>query len=375
MSIFIENDNKDFLQTILCYIPDLLKNNLLRGRSKLERVKCASIEIIKEIQKHPYDNDLEIAKVLNWLCVINKNQFKKEDIIVFVQIDALIPLGKWNEFLNKRIKFKEGEGHVRTSTVKIRGTYSQGVILPLKVLPLNKQLNPVIGSDVGQILNIKKFNKAVPIRFSDEISGEFPNYLCAPTNEDNGLGNPDLVEEVLRNKTLTITQKLDGCSCTIIIKNKKIKYVCSRRNILKDIKNNSYWEAAKKINLKNIDDGYYIIQGELMGFPAAPNNQLHLTAPELYVFQVKYKEKFLKYGEMKHLCENILNIKCVPHVGDFNNEKSIIDIQYLQELSDKQKLVTKNLAEGIVIRPFDYRSGGDGRPLGFKILNRGYEDK
>lgn len=204
-----------------------------------------------------------------------------------------------------------------------------------------------------------------------DIIGDFPKYICNQTDEEHWFLNLDLVNKVLENDWITVTQKLDGHSCTIIIENKKIKYVCSRRHILKESETNKFWKAAKKINLNNIDDKLYILQGELMG-PGLIKNQLNLKEPELFIFQIQHNNNFYSYLDMVYECRKNLNCKYVPHVENFNVKKDNIDINFLRLLSDKQILPNGNPAEGIVVRPFNYQKSENGNPLGFKIINNNY---
>jgi RNA ligase (TIGR02306 family) len=357
------------LNTVLSFIKnDKLHKNITQGRVKLEKIKLASLEAINDLREHPNDNSLQIAKVLHWDCVVDKNQFKIGEKIIFVVVDAVVPITRWNEYLEKQM----GEKAMRVSTIKIRGIHSQGLIMPVNILPEHAQ-NWSIGTDVGMFLDIKKYEKEIPAKLSQDIIGFFPNFICSPTDEDHGLSNPELIQEVLKNDYITVTQKLDGHSCTIIIENKKIKYVCSRRHILKESERNKFWNAAKKINLSNIDDKLYILQGELMG-PGLIKNQLNLENPELFIFQIRVNNIFYSYSEMVNQCENIFNCKYVPHIKDFHVKNENIDVKFLQSLSDQQTLPDGSPAEGIVVRPIDYRSSGSGRPLGFKIINRNYID-
>lgn len=331
-------------------------------------MKLASIETIKEIVSHSGADKLEIAKILGWQSIVKKGEFKAGDKIVFVVIDTILPNATWSEFLADK---NNPEKPIRLRTVKLRGEYSQGLVLPLTVLPENVQ-GWHEGADVGGALNIKKYEKEIPAQLSGEVLGGFPSFLAAQTDEDNGLSFPELVDEVLKHEYITITQKLDGSSCTIIIEDKQIKYVCSRRLSLKETEQNSFWRAARKLNLSKLAGGRYIIQGELMG-PGIQGNQLKLIEPELYVFQINYNGKFDTYVEMVYQCRNVFRCKYVPHIDDFHTI-SPISVEDLQKLADSQVLPDGGAAEGIVVRPQSYINAGNGRPLSFKIINRNYKD-
>ena len=87
----------------------------------------------------------------------------------------------------------------------------------------------------------------------------------------------------------------------------------------------------------------------------------------------------MNYQEMQGFCNVELGCNVVPLVED-NVDLSSLSVeealQKLQEIADKQVYITSNRpAEGIVVRPKDYRkSFSSRRPLSFKILNRNYKE-
>jgi RNA ligase (TIGR02306 family) len=232
-----------------------------------------------------------------------------------------------------------------------------------------------VGTDVTELLGIKKYIKELPVHLAGENIGDFPADLISKTDEDNGLSNFDIVEEVIKSPSVTITQKLDGSSMTVVIENGTIVQVCSRNLSKKDTENSLFWKVAKKLNLTCGFSG--ILQGELVG-PSIQKNPLQLEDHELFVFQVKKSSgEYMNHQEMKGFCN--VELKC--HVVPLVSECSFIgcDVQTainkLQELADIQTYVSKEQAEGIVIRPSSYpRFTHSRRPLGFKILNRNYKD-
>lgn len=332
-------------------------------------MKLASIETIKEIVPHNGADKLEIAKILGWQSIVKKGEFKAGDKVVFVVIDTILPNAPWSEFLADK---KDPEKQIRLRTIKLRGEYSQGLVLPLSVLPENIQ-GWHESADVGGALGIKKYEKEIPAQLSGIALGAFPTYICAQTDEDNGLSYPDIVNEVLKNEWITVTQKLDGSSGTIIIEDRVITHVCSRRLSLKETEENAFWKVARKLNLDKLDRGRYVIAGEVMGC-GIQGNQLKLNEPEIFVFQIKYNDSFYNYLDMVYECKYTLDCKYVPHIENFNTINQKVNIDMLQALADKQVLPCGSPAEGIVVRPLNYRSAGNGRPLSFKIINRNYKD-
>ena len=337
-------------------------------------MKLGSLEVIKSIKEHPNADALEIAQVLGWQTIVKKGEFREGDKIVFVVIDTILPKAPWSEFLADK---KDPEKPIRLRTIKLRGQYSQGLVLPLSVLNGNSFAASTwqIGADVGAELGIKKYEKELPASLSGEIAGAFPSYIVSQTDEDNGLSNPDLVAEVLKHP-ITITRKYDGSSCTIVVDKGQITHVCSRRLSLKESASNAFWQVARELTIP--EDFTGVIQGEVCG-PGIQGNQLKLLKPTLYVYQIRTKNGYMTHYNMAQFCQQNLNCKYVPTLGYYTPMVSVITLDDLIELADSQTLDNeiddKGVpAEGIVVRPSDYRASGIDRPLGFKIINRNFKD-
>ena len=333
-------------------------------------MKLASIETIKSLKKHPNADKLELAQVMGWQSVVQANLHKEGDKIVFIMIDTILPKTAWSEFLIDR---KNPEKQIRLKMIKLRGEHSAGVVLPLSLFPDLQLLE--IGADVTEYLGIKKYIKEIPANLSGENVGDFPTHLATKTDEDNGLSNLDLVEEVIKHSSVTITQKLDGSSITIIVENGQISEVCSRNLSKKNTEDSIFWKAAQKLNYLEGFTG--VIQGELVG-PGIQKNTLKLEDHEVFVFQIKKSSgEYMNYQEMKGFCNIELKCNVVPFVAEcsFVGCDLQIALEKLGELADQQKYSSREVAEGIVVRPTAYpKSFSSRRPLGFKILSRNYKD-
>ena len=86
--------------------------------------KLAHIEIIEDIKPIEGADKIEVAKILGWECVIaKKDNFKGGDMVVYIEVDSILPEKPEYEFLRDR-KF-------RVKTIKLRGQISQGLLLPI----------------------------------------------------------------------------------------------------------------------------------------------------------------------------------------------------------------------------------------------------
>lgn len=108
----------------------------------------AHIEIIESIIPIENADNLELATVLGWQCVIKKDEFNVGDKIIYCEIDSVLPDRPEYEFLRSR--------NFRIRTIKLRGVLSQGLILPIESSLGTPNIYNV-GDDVTEDLGITKY--------------------------------------------------------------------------------------------------------------------------------------------------------------------------------------------------------------------------
>ena len=91
-------------------------------------MKLATIERIDVLRPHPDADRLEIVEVLGYQCVVPKGLHKEGDIIVYIQPDTCLP--KDQEWAEEYIRYSPK----RVKAVRLRGIFSEGVVVPLKKL-------------------------------------------------------------------------------------------------------------------------------------------------------------------------------------------------------------------------------------------------
>lgn len=335
-------------------------------------MKLAFIETINEVRPHPNADRLEVATVLGWQTVVRMGEFKAGDSIVFVVIDTILPAATWSAFLAHT---SSPDLPIRLKTAKIRGEYSQGLALPLTVLPEHMR-GWQVGADVGGELGVRKYEKEIPGVLSGEAKSAFPSHYAPRTDEDNGMSNPAIVAMVLKEPSHEVTLKLDGSSCTIVLIDGVLEDVCSRNQSLREDAKNGFWRAVRSLRLELLPQvsgwtGKTVLQGELMG-PGIQGNQLRLMAPTLYLFNA-YNDMtgWLSHSGVQTVAE-IIGAQFVPEAAQ--SLTAINTLAGFQQLADAQLLPCGSPAEGIVVRPLPTKQFGDGRPAGFKIINRNYKD-
>lgn len=335
-------------------------------------MKLAYIETIREVRNHPNADKLDLAKVLGWQVIVKRDEYKEGDKVVFIATDTILPSAPWSDFLKSK---SSPDKPIRLNTIKLRGEYSSGLVLPLSILP-EELRGSASDVDLGEALGVKKYVKEMPAQLQGVAKSNFPTHAAVKTDEDNGLTEIDFARGMLAEcgfNGVTATKKLDGSSITVIVENGVIQHVCSRNLSLIE-GDSAFWIAARKLRL----DGFTgVIQGELMG-PRIQRNQLELTEPEMFAFQITRRDgSFMTYLEMLDTADD-LGVKEVPLADVPSNPNTPSTVEEWQEIADAQTLTVNGKTvpcEGIVIRPNSYEANHRGRPKGFKLINRTYKDE
>ncbi len=338
----------------------------MEGEEKIimER-QLASIQKVYNIRPIEGADKIVVCNILGWNVVIRKDEFKDGDLVVYCEVDSILPQKPEFEFLKDR-------GY-RIKTIKLKKQISQGICFPLSVLP-NGAYNE--GDDVTELLGVTKYEIPIPAQLQGKVKGYFPGFI-RKTDEIRIQSYPKLIDE-MQGKPVYITTKIDGSSFTAYVKD-GVFGVCSRNLELKeddpDNFRNSFVSIAKKLNLKEKMlslNNSIAIQGELAGVGIA-KNKLNLKELDVYFFNAWdiTNQKYLDFNDFVYTI-NSLGLKTVPieHSDVEFNWKSVDE---LLELARGKYEGTNNHKEGIVIRPVveTYSDSLRGR-MSFKVINNDF---
>lgn len=344
----------------------------------------ASIQRIVALDPIPGADKILHAQVLGWKCITAiDNGFKAGDLVIYVEIDSRLPAD------NPAFAFMEKRNY-KVKTIKMRGVYSQGLILPLSVIKdlVTKPIELTEGTDVTEILKVTKID-------TDEPGEKVPNgsqnqhpidrWLCKfklwrkvrhlfirkkEKGWPEGIPHTDetriqalwgKLEPVFQlPKKWYITTKIDGQSATYYYKKKTLGkdfFGMYSREIRKKEGDGSNWaRMAEKYKIKEALKKYgktVWIQGEIAG-PSIQGNKNRLQVKRLFIFNVYVPElkRYLNPYEMKEFCEsNKFEMVPVlyseyPLVG-----KSIDDLVSMS--NGPSEWSKDDLREGIVIREME----------------------
>jgi len=304
----------------------------------------ATIEKVTSVREHPNADLLQVATILGWDVVCKKQECKKDELVVFINIDSIVDPHPFFHFLQAK--------SYRIRPVKIRGQISQGLILPLESLQKFgceniHQLS--IGDDVSHIVKAKHYEKAETLRVTGRSKGSFPSFLIK-TDENNLRNFPMAIDEI-RGKEVYITQKIDGTSATYYVKSGKFG-VCSRTLDLQTDENH-YWNMVKKYDLafKMLNQDFDLaIQGEIYG-PSIQNNPTGIKQISFAAFNI-FDIKNSQYGSLDELtsfCQN----NDIPQAKVIYRGEMKFELPDLISMANDQYYENGKPCEGIVIRTIE----------------------
>lgn len=362
-----------------------------------------TIDSITPIEKA---DNIELAHVGGWNVIIRKHEFSVGDMAVFFEIDSLLPETEWSEFLRQK-KFK-----VKTYKLGKFNVISQGLLLPMSILPDNKEY--ALHDDVTNTLGIKYYVAEDNARKAKSNPNAKYNNMCARNaklakkkwwkwlmkrawgrkllfvffgrKKDNPKNWPvwikktdeDRIENVmflLEDKNpYVVTEKIDGTSTTFFLDltGRKPDFgVCSRnvrqmdadqKNFVSDMSGigNVYWEMAFKYNVEDaLNDiakkrGYkhVVLQGETYG-ESVQGNKYKLDERRFAAFNLIFDGERLGSVEAKKILEEY-DIPFVPIIDDNYILPDADDFEEFKQSADGKSVINKKcLREGFVYRSQD----------------------
>lgn len=325
--------------------------------------KMASIQTVRDITPIEGADAIVLAHVNGWAAVVKLGEFSVGQHVVFCEIDSWIP-HELAPFLSKGKEPREylGVKGERLRSAKLRGTLSQGLILPIKVLP---PADYAEGDDVSEVLGIVKYEPPVPVQLAGQVNGNFPS-LVSKTDEERVQNIRDL--EKYLDEVFVETEKLHGTSVSFVLNENGELEVCSRNLSLKEDENNLYWKLAKKndaLSLLNTVKNHYeaegtsvvtvAIQGEGVGQGVQKGWEYGIQVPEFFMFTIQVNGAKIAEEDYQMFKQMFTQVKSVPEVSKVTLREIVGDVgeigaTLLKYVEGKSAIDGKTIREGSVFR-------------------------
>lgn len=315
--------------------------------------KLARIVKIDSVAKHPNADTLELCKVGGWQVVSKLGSFCVGDIAVYFEIDSWIEhdIAPFLSIGRSPREYNGIKGN-RLKTVSLRGEISQGLLLPISILP--STTNIVEGEDVTDILNVQKWEAPIPANLSGSIQGPFPSF-CPKTEQERIQNLTTSLENWVANEQVVyIEEKLEGTSASYIFKDGEF-FICQRNWAIKDT-DNTLCNLARELDIKQKLQqlGRNIaLQGEVVG-PKIQENIYKLNKPQFYLFDIYDidKQAYLGLEDKLVLIEHLK----LPHVPVISkNYKLTGTVDDILKMAEGVSCLYNTEREGLVFKQIDGR--------------------
>ena len=354
--------------------------------------QLASVQRIVGIAEIPGADNIELAFILGWQCVVEKGVFKVGDLCIYFEIDSQLPVHEVFFFMEPR--------KYRVRTIKKMKNLSQGLAMSLNItqkMGHSRYLSE--GDDVTEMLGVTKYeprpdnvdpepvrkhNKLVKfmMKFSwfrtiywfiypKRTKGNFPEFITK-TDEERLQSCPSILHRH-KDTVFYATEKLDGSSATYFYNKALDKKrfgiipidkgngfgVCSRNLRLIHDDNRCWWYIANVYNMEekireasSVFNKSLAFQGEIVG-PAIQKNKYNLKEWQFFCFSVFDIDtgKYLPYHTKVNICK-MVGIPVLEHLDTFTLDGK--DVNWFVEYATRYSFLNaKTLAEGTVIRALE----------------------
>lgn len=254
----------------------------MTGMTAPER-QLVTVETIRDISPIEGADAIEKATVRGWNVVVKRGEFSPGDRVLYFEIDSMLPLADERfAFLAPRgsRELPDGSGPAhRLKTARLRGVYSQGLVLPIEQFA-----DEVNSDDLAGALGVVKFEPPLPTGM--KVAGAFPTHLVRKTDSERVQNLVDSWGEIVAAGPWTPTEKIDGTSLTVLRDETGIR-VCSRNWEIAEPELRSeadiYWLAVQMSGLSNMIRPGEVVQAEIAG-PGIQGNPLGLNHMQVFVF-------------------------------------------------------------------------------------------
>ena len=336
--------------------------------------KMATIRVIDEIRPHTNADALELAIIGGWQCVVKKGDFQAGEKVVYFEIDSWIP-HDIAPFLSKGHEPREYEGvkGERLKTIKLRKELSQGLVMPVMIIPEDKAENipwsarnwlengveryeGPDGFDVSEILNVKKWERPLAANMRGNALRYFPSFI-RKTDQERIQNCLRTLEWRDPKEEFEVTLKMDGSSTTFYHYDGEVG-VCSRNVELKTDESNAgnlYVDMYHKLDIaeKLKDFGLNIaVQGELWG-EGINGNWEGVKGVYFHVFDVFDINNYCYFdADIRGNIVQVLGLQHVPFIARGTlNELGLgsLKIEDFLKFADRSS-IHNSVAEGVVFK-------------------------
>ena len=343
----------------------------------MSKFECELVTIT--IEKHPNADRLEIAKINDYICIVEKGIYKSGDTAIYIPEGAIVP----KNILDELGLELAGKDKNRVKAIKLRKILSQGILYPItgKVFPKFCPLLQLYAiKDLALYMGIKKYEPVLPTTLSGEVK-YIPTVLLHYEIE-NIKKFPTLLH---KDEKVVITEKIHGTLCRMsYISDEKQWYVSSKglgnKGFVFETETNKsqsiYITMFKRYThvldylVEQYPDRDITLLGEIYGV----QDLKYDGNKDMLLFDVHVQyHNFLTWDRLSDISaasrcpDNAHKLRLVPlfYIGNFTEE-------VLKSCTSGQSLLGNHIREGCVIKPYLNRYDDLGNRVIVKSVSEKY---
>ena len=345
--------------------------------------KLVTIRTIDEITPIDGADRIECAHVGGWKVVVGKGEFYQGQNVFYFEIDSMLPLKRdvfsFLEPRGKVLNKEDNEFYHRLKTVRLRGQYSQGLLLPLTIVTaleeqdsiddLVSEVNERNDGDWAEYFGVIKYEPPIPAELRGNVKG-WPNDVVKTDETRVQNFDDNELQAIIEDKDNWLAfEKIDGTSFTVFARQKDeggLAYgVCSRNWGLEENNDNAYWKIAKTpmidlggselvspweyVLLLATTRKLVVLQGEMFG-ENIQNNPLKIKGNKLAIFNLVIDGEVIPFDTIVAERSELLPLWCPLHELKLADNRDDM-LRQVDGLKTRVQGADKNaLIEGIVWR-------------------------
>lgn len=345
--------------------------------------KLVTLRKVKEIKPIVDADNIELARIDGWQCVVKKGEFEVGDLGIYFEVDSVLPKDeRWSFMENSKWRVK---------TRTFRGALSQGLLLPLDIITEDEwdeimeiadeeSTGSIIDVakdkiDLSDVFGVRKYIHPSELEDGTDTAGGFPGFL-RKTDQERIQNLSDEYEEDLRFHPYEITEKLEGTSITIYYNSFIDEFGVCSRNLRKKRSNYPIWRIVDEVGYEDLLKEYgkpIALQGELIG-PSIQGNHYDLSEHQFRIFDVwdisrhEYMIPMKRYNCLEHLFGGPFPLEHhVPVLEVAYTDTYLRSTDDLLDMADTHSRIYIDVpVEGLV-----FKSMGD-PSISFKAINNNY---
>ncbi len=304
--------------------------------------QLVTVGVVSDVRPIPDADAIEVITVRGWHVVTRIGEFHPGDKCLYFEIDSMLPMSdsRFTFLAERGTREVDGRTYHRLKTARLRGVYSQGLVMPLSDFAEIDETG-----NIAECLGVIKYELPLSLQ-GGSIAGPFPVDLGRKTDSERIQNLVDAWDAIKSFGPWIATEKIDGTSCSVFSDAEGILHVCGRNYEISE-GDNLYWNAVRANQVDKMLHPGEGVQFEIYG-NGVQRNPLAVSGVRIAVFGFTRDQMYVPRDQWPtELLAHAVPVYTGLDLPD-SVEESIEQVERLDSLINPDKQ-----AEGIVWHQVD----------------------